>query len=103
MGGEQESGAPLLHLRDATVAFGLEASVADRDHLVDQQRIGLELRDDAEREAELHALAVRAHRGLGKRLELGELERRRDESASMGAAQAGDDRRRERVLAPGEG
>ena len=93
----------LAQLPYALHALALEAQVADRDHLVDQQRLRLELGDDAEGEPQLHALAVGPHRRVGEALELGELDHGADQRARLRAPPAVHDERGHRVLAARSG
>ena len=48
--------------------------VADREHLVDEQDVGLEVGGDGEAEAHLHAARVELHLAVDGVLELGELD-----------------------------
>jgi hypothetical protein len=102
VGGEQHSGAALAALAHVGHALLLEAQVADRDDLVEEQRVGLELRDDAEGQPQAHPVAVGAQRRVLEALELGELDRPRDDLARAARRHAGGDRGRHRVLAPRE-
>ncbi len=55
-------------------ALLLERRVADGEHLVDEQHVGVELADDREAQAGLHARAVVLHRRVDEVLEAGELD-----------------------------
>ena len=70
---DEEHGPPrpatLAHLAEALL---LERRVADREHLVDEQDLRLEMRGDRERQAHVHAARVALHRGVEERLDLGE-------------------------------
>ena len=59
----------VVHLAEALL---LEARVADRQHLVDDQDLGLEVRGDGEREPHVHAARVVLHRRVDEPLDLRE-------------------------------
>ena len=61
----------LLHPPEALL---LELGVADREHLVDEQDLGLEVRGDRERQAHVHAARVALHGRVEELLEPGELD-----------------------------
>ena len=61
----------LLH---AAEAAALELRVADRQHLVDEQDLGLEVRGDREREAHVHAARVALDGRVDELLDSGELD-----------------------------
>ena len=63
--------AEVLH---AAEAAPLELRVADREHLVDEQDLGLEVRGDREREPHVHAARVALHRRVDELLDPGELD-----------------------------
>ena len=67
---ERRAGGDLLG--DARLALALEGLVADREHLVDQQHVGVEVRGDREAEAQEHARGVRRDRRVDEVAELGE-------------------------------
>ena len=62
----------LLELEDLAEALALKRLVADGEHLVEQQHVGLEVRRDGEAEPHVHAGRVRPHRQVDEPLELGE-------------------------------
>ena len=61
----------LAHLAEA---LALERRVADREHLVDDQDLRLQVRGDGEREAQLHAARVALDGRVDEPLDLGELD-----------------------------
>ena len=61
----------LAHLAEA---LALERRVADREHLVDDQDLRLEVRGDGEREPQLHAARVALDGRVDEPLDLGELD-----------------------------
>ena len=71
---EHERRARLDLLGDARQALALERLVADREHLVDQQHVGVEVRGDREAEPHEHAARVRLDRHVDEVAELGELD-----------------------------
>ena len=72
-------------------------------HLVEEQRSGRELGDDAEGQPQPHAVAVGPQRRVGEVLELGERAARRDSArAPARGAEPADQRRGVGVLAPGQ-
>ena len=76
--------APMLWLTNSTVrpslghvahlaqALLLELDVADGQHLVDDQDVGLEVRRDGERQAHVHAAGVALDRRVEELSDLGE-------------------------------
>ena len=69
---EQDRSAAVLELGDLAEALALELLVADGEHLVEQQHVGLDVRGDREAEPHEHAGRVGAHREVDELLELGE-------------------------------
>ena len=63
--------AELLHPAEAAP---LELGVADREHLVDEEDLRLEMRGDREREPDVHAARVALHRRVDEPLDPGELD-----------------------------
>ena len=61
-----------LELLDAVEALALERLVADRQHLVDEEDVGLDVHRDREAETDVHARRVEAHLGVDELVELGE-------------------------------
>ena len=59
----------IVHLSQALL---LEGGVADRQHLVDQQDLRLEVGGDGERQPQVHAARVVLHRRVEEPLDLGE-------------------------------
>ena len=72
---DEEDGAPrtrdLLHLPEA---LALEGDVADREHLVDEQDLRVEVRRDGEGQAHVHAARVALDRRVEELVDLGELD-----------------------------
>ena len=71
---EHEGGAGREHRPHAIDAALLEPGVADGEHLVDEQHVGLEEGRDAEAEPHLHAARVELDLAVDGVLELGELD-----------------------------
>ena len=69
---EEDRAAAVLELGDLAEALALELLVADGEHLVEQQHVGLDVRGDREAEPHVHPRRVRAHRQVDELLELGE-------------------------------
>jgi hypothetical protein len=80
-------------------AFLLEAGVADRQHFVDDQDLGVEVHGGGEGEAQEHTRRIRAHRLLDVALELGEFDDRVEAVADLGGAEPGEDAACNYVLA----
>ena len=72
VGDEHDRSATLLELEDLAEALALELLVADREHLVEQQHVDLEVRGDREAEPHVHARGVRSHGDVDEPLELRE-------------------------------
>ena len=80
----------VAHLAEAPA---LELGVTDREHLVDDEDLGLEVRGDREREPHRHAAAVALHRDLEEALDAGELDDRVELSRDLAALHPEDRRR----------
>src|SRR3954466_14862216 len=72
VGDEHERRAALDLLGDPRLALALEGLVADGQHLVDEQHVGVEVRGDREAEPHEHAARVRLDRDVDEVAELGE-------------------------------
>ena len=72
MGDEHDRPAALLVLEDLAEALALELLVSDREHLVEQEHVDVEVRGDGEAEPHVHARRVRAHGDVDEPLELRE-------------------------------
>ena len=72
------------HRPDALHALGLERHIADRERLVDEQQLGIELGEHPEGQPQPHAVAVDPYGRVGKILDLGELEHRGQDLARPG-------------------
>jgi hypothetical protein len=72
VGDEDQGAAAAAELGDAPHALALEGLVADGQHLVQQQHIGLDVRGDRECQPHHHAARVGAHRHVDELLELRE-------------------------------
>ena len=71
-------------------ALALERGVADGEHLVDEQDLGVEVRGDREAEAHVHAARVALDRRVDELLDAGELDDRVEPAGDLLAAQAED-------------
>ena len=71
---EHEGGALCSTSRILSEALLLEPGVADGEHFVDEQDVGLEERGDGEPEAHLHARRIELDLSVDRVLELGELD-----------------------------
>ena len=69
---EENRAAAVLELGDLAEALALELLVADGEHLVEQQHVGLDVRGDREPESHVHARRVGADRKIDEPLELRE-------------------------------
>ena len=89
----------LAHLAER---LALEGGVADREHLVDEQDLGLEVGGHGEGQAHRHAARVALDRGVEEALDLGERDDLVEPAADLRAPHAEDGAVEEDVLAPGE-
>ncbi len=97
----------MLQPRVAEVEHGtdralLEADVADRQHLVDEQHVGVDVRGHGEAEAGVHAAGVLLHGRVDVGAELGEVDDLLEARAHLGARQAKDHPVEQDVLATGQ-
>ena len=102
MGDEDDRAAArrdLVHLRQR---LALEGGVADREHLVDEQDLRLEVGGDGEGEPHRHAARVALDRRVEEALDVGERDDLVEAAADLGAAHAEDRAVEEDVLAPGQ-
>ena len=99
---EDDRAAALLELEHLAEALPLERLVADREHLVEQQHVRVEVRRDREAEPHVHPRGVRAHGPVDRLLELGEGDDLVEALADLGALQPVDRAVQEDVLAAGE-
>src|SRR5205814_3895592 len=82
--------AVALEVEDLAEALALERLVADREHLVEQEHVGGEMRRDGEPEAHVHPRGISAHRQVDELLELGEVDDLVEVLADRRAPQAED-------------
>jgi hypothetical protein len=69
---EDDRAAALLEVEDLAEALALEGLVADGEHLVEEQDVGLDVRRDRKAEPHVHPRGVRPHRQVDELLEPGE-------------------------------
>ena len=74
MGDEHDRASLGLELLDPAQALRLEQLVADGEHLVDEQHVGVEVDGDGEPEAHVHARRVVLDRLVDELGELGEVD-----------------------------
>ena len=74
VGDEDDRAASSRSSREDAAALVLEGGVADREHLVDQQHVGVGLDHQREGEPDPHSRGVVLQLEVGELLELGELE-----------------------------
>ena len=89
-------------LADLCEALVLEVLVANGEHLVDEQHVGVEMHRDAEPKAHVHAARVRLHRGVEEPADVGELLDRRHDPVHLLAREPQERSIQIRVLAPAE-
>jgi hypothetical protein len=89
----------VLHLAETLL---LELCVADREHLVDEQDLRLQVRRDRESEPDLHPARVALDRRVEELLDAGELDDRVELALDLGAAHAQDRAVQVDVLAAGQ-
>ena len=70
VGHEDDRPAPLLELEDLPEALALKLLVSDREDLVEQQNVDIEMGGDRKAEAHVHAGGVRADWDVDEALEL---------------------------------
>ena len=99
---EHDRAAALLELEDLAEALALERLVADGEHLVEQQDVGLDVRRDREAEPHVHPRRVRAHRQVDEVLEPGERDDLVELLANRGAPEPVDRAVEVDVLAAGQ-
>ncbi len=87
---------------EALVAPTLELLVADRQHLVDEQDVRVDVDRDREPEAHVHARRVVLHRRVDEPLEAGELDDVVEPAVDLALAQPQDRSVQVDVLAAGE-
>ena len=97
---EHDRPAALLELEDLPEALALERLVADGEHLVEQQHVGLDVRGDREAETHVHPRRVRPHGQVDEVLEPGERDDLVQLLADRRAAEAVDRAVEVDVLAP---
>ena len=102
VGCHEDRRAARLKLVQPVEALLLEAEIADGQHLVDQQSLRSDAARDREGEAEPHAVAVRAQGMVEELLELREGDDLGEHPLHLALAEAGEDARRDRVLASRE-
>ena len=99
VGDEHDRAAALLELEDLAEAPALELLVADGEHLVEQQHVGVDVRRDREAKPHVHPRRVRAHRPVDRLLEAGEGDDLVELLAQVGALEPVDRAVEEDVLA----
>ncbi len=71
---KHECGAVFQYLAHAVQATLLECGVTDREHLIDQQDVGLEESGNGKPQPHLHACRVELHLAIDRLAQLGELD-----------------------------
>ncbi len=99
---EDDRPAAALEVADLAEALLLERLVADGEHLVQQQHVGLDVHRDREAEPHVHPRRVRPHRHVGERLQLGEGDDLLQVPVDVLALEPVDGRVQVDVLDPGE-
>jgi hypothetical protein len=99
---EDDRAAALLELEHLAEALPLECLVADGEHLVEQEHVGVEVRRDREAEPHVHPRGVGAHRPVDRLLELGEGDNLIEALADLRTLQSVDRAVQEDVLAARE-
>ena len=102
MADEQDGAALARDVAHLAEALLLERGVADREHLVDEQDLGLEVRRDGERQPHIHAARVAFDRRVDEALDLGERDDLVELARDLGALHAEDGAVQVDVLAPGQ-
>ena len=99
---EEDRLAAALELGELVEALVGEAFVADGEHFVDQQHLGIDVDRDGEAEPHVHAGGVGLHRRVDELLHLGELDDLVEALVIFRLGQAEHDAVDEDVLAPGD-
>jgi hypothetical protein len=102
MGHEHDGAALALELLDALHALALEGLVTDRQHLVDQQDVRVDVDRHGERQAHGHAARVELHLRVDELLDAGEINDRIEVGFGLPAGEPEDRRVQVDVLAPGQ-
>ena len=102
VGDEHDRAALALELAHPFEALALERLVADRQHLVDQQQLGLDVHRDREAEPHVHARRVVLHLRVDELLELGERDDLVEAALEVAPRHAEDRAVEEDVLAAGQ-
>jgi hypothetical protein len=92
----------LEHLGDPLVGALLEREVAHREHLVDDEHVGVEVRGDGEAEAGVHAAGVPLDRRVDEVGHVGELHDPVELGGDLAPRHPHDRALQEDVLAPGQ-
>ena len=71
---EQHGAVLPRHIADLAEAFLLERRIADRQDLVDEQDLGLEMRGNGEGQPKIHPARVALHRRVDESFDLGEVD-----------------------------
>ena len=102
VGDEQDRAAVLAHAVELAIALVLEGGVSDRQHLVDQQHLGVDLDHDGERQPHVHAGRVVLELHVLELAQLGEVDHRVHPPACLVRAEAEQDRVQHNVVLGGE-
>ncbi len=101
VGHQQNRPAAPLELAELVEALVGEPRVADREHLVDQQHVGIDMDGDGKPEPHVHPGRVRLHRRVDEVLQFRELDNLVKPPADVALAEAEHDAVDEDVLAAG--
>ena len=100
---DEQHGPPrVTELLHPSEAAALELGVADREHLVDEHDLGLQVGRDRERKAHVHAARVALHGRVDEPLDAGELDDVVEALLDLPALHAEDRPVQVDVLAPGQ-
>ena len=99
---EEHGAAALRHLGHLPQALLLEFRVADRQHFVDDQDLGLQMRRDRESEPDIHAGGKSLDRRVKKLFDFGKSDDLVETALDLGAAHAEDRAVEKNVLASGQ-
>ena len=99
---EEDGLAAALELRELVEALVREALVADRQHLVDEQHVGIDVDRHGEAEPHVHAGRIGLHRRVDEVLQLGELHDLVEALRDLALREAEHDAVDEDVLAAGD-
>src|SRR5207244_4183966 len=90
VGYDDKRDARLAELRDPLLTFGLKCQIADRQHFVEEQDIGLQMGGDGETEPQVHSGRIALDRNFQKLAQTGKFDDAIQLARDLRAAHAQD-------------